>query len=377
MLVISLSLAVTKKNGESVVKLLNKRILFFMMITFALSSCEDKGPNAVACSSATIENELTLSLQSLSTDVDFSFYLEKNTGETFLYNRGTSTLNSLYKSASTSKWVTSAAVLRLVESVNGFDLTDKPSDHYPWTMPTGDPLYQATLSELLSFTSGLRKDSGCLSIGLPIKSFDDCMIDLVDANKGLGNAPGSSFHYVSTHIQVAGAMAIGAGGYADWASLFSDFKAKTGLFTNSTFDDPTVNNPRLAGGMKWTGNDYIDFLRAIVNNSITSSATKSLMFTDRLVNMPITKSPAQSGVNQDWHYGYGVWLECNSLVYNCVQTEYYSSPGAYGSYPFINVQKNFFGLIAREGNLGTFPEGYKVYQAVRGLSESWAQCTGE
>ncbi|THB69616.1 MAG: serine hydrolase, partial [Gammaproteobacteria bacterium] len=67
------------------------------------------------------------------------------------------------------------------------------------------------------------------------------------------------------------------------------------------------------------------------------------------------------------------WMECNSATYNCDPADRVSSPGAYGAYPFIDFSSGVYGIIARQGALGTFAEGYQVFSSVVTEIESWAE----
>jgi hypothetical protein len=95
--------------------------------------------------------------------------------------------------------------------------------------------------------------------------------------------------------------------------------------------------------------------------------------TDQLTHATIGSSPAQDGINQDWHYGFGLWLECHATSFNCSYgVDSYSSPGAYGAYPFMNITNKFYGIVARQGALGTFRNGYALYATVESLIVQWA-----
>ena len=85
-------------------------------------------------------------------------------------------------------------------------------------------------------------------------------------------------------------------------------------------------------------------------------------------------SPAVAGLGEDWHYGFGLWHECQSATYNCAAGSRISSPGAYGAYPFWDRSKGYFGIVARQGTLGTFPNGVAIERAVRPKAEEWAAC---
>ena len=335
------------------------------------------------CDIKALEHQMRLKLNAHEADTNFTVYLEKRDGHSFQFQKGQSSLASEYKSASTSKWVSAFVILWVVSKAKGFTLNSIPSDYLKWSMPKDDPLYRVTLRQLLSFTSGMHKEPGCLKFGFPSKSFDKCLNDtwgsLVSVNKGRGYPPGTSFYYGSAHLQLAGAMAVKAGGYNNWAHMWSDFNEKTGLFTSSTYNLPSNKNPRLAGGMTWIGHDYVKFLRTIfnhekVNSPIIRKDLLDQMFTNQLSRAKIVYSPVLKRIKENWSYGLGVWLECPRATFTCKSVDYYSSPGAYGAYPFISFKKSYFGLIARQGSLGTFPEGLETFRSIKNLSESWAVC---
>ena len=92
----------------------------------------------------------------------------------------------------------------------------------------------------------------------------------------------------------------------------------------------------------------------------------------RLVDATIGFSASQASLGEDWHYGMGVWLECAQPVSNCSEAGRYSSAGAFGGSPFIDFQQQVFGILARQGEVGTFVEGKATFDAVRDLVQQWA-----
>jgi len=349
-------------------------MLFFAV--FSTVSCKNSSTTAESttgtCSISQLETQMTSTLSSVSTEVDFSFSVERSDGRRFSYNRGSSTLQTSYESASTSKLVTSVIILRLVQ--NGYlTLSAKPQDFITsWPINSGNSLYNMTLAQLLSFTSGLTTEPLCLNSG--IANFETCVNTIASNNASNGLTPGQQFYYAGTHMQVAGLMAVKARGVATWQNLFSEFKTQTGLFATSTYDLPSIANPRLAGGMHWTAEEYMAFLKALKAGSLLNSTSMNLLLSDQIASATIANSPAVTSLNEDWHYGLGLWHECQSVTYNCMAGTRVSSPGSYGSYPFWERSKSYFGIVAREGALGTFPNGLAVERAVRTKVESWAAC---
>jgi len=322
--------------------------------------------------------------------VDFSFAVDRQDGRRYTYNRGASTLKTSYESASTSKLVSAVIILLQVEK-GRLTLSDKPQDRISgWPIGSSDPLYNMTLAQLLSFTSGLTQEPVCLN--LPGANFETCVNSIASANANNGITPGQQFHYGSSHLQVAGLMAVKAYAAATstpsatWQNLFTDFQNETGLFhtaLTTAYDLPSLTNPRLAGGMHWTGEEYLAFLNAL-KAEILLPTTMTEFLADHtpspavaIVASPIALAPP-NGLGENWHYGLGHWLECevpaNSPFTCSSSTARVSSPGAYGAYPFWDQSKGYTGIVARQGTIGTFPSGIAIERAVRAKVEEWVAC---
>ena len=229
-----------------------------------------------------------------------------------------------------------------------------------------------TLAQLLSFTSGLEVEPLCLNAGWA--DLETCVTNIANANVGNGITPGQQFYYASTHLQVAGLMAIKARNVASWQDIFSEFKTQTGLFSTATYDLPSSTNPRLAGGMHWTGEGYKAFLTALKNGSLLNSTSMGQLLADHTASATIAYSPTVAGLGEDWHYGFGLWHECQSATFNCTAGTRVSSPGAYGAYPFWDRNKGYIGLVARQGAISTYTNGIAIERSVRPIVEQWVAC---
>ncbi|MFL0809363.1 MAG: beta-lactamase family protein [Agarilytica sp.] len=315
---------------------------------------------------------MTSTLSEVVSSVDFSFALVRADGREYRFERGSSRLQTSYESASTSKLVTAVVIMRLVEQ-GYLALNDRPQDHISdWPIDSTDTLYDISLAQLLSFTSGLTNEPLC--INFPGFDFEDCVGNIANSNSGNGIVPGEAFYYSGTHMQVAGLMAINALGVNAWADVFSIFKTETGLFASSEYDLPSLTNPRLAGGMHWTGEEHLAFLGAFSNGLLLSSNAMSEMLTDHTATTEISFSPALSGLGEQWHYGFGLWHECENATFDCEAGSRISSPGAYGAYPFWDRAEGYYGIVARQGALGTYTEGVTIERAVRASVDEWAAC---
>lgn len=356
----------------------------FIWLPMLLSACNSggtdggssgggSGGSAEACNVAQREADLTIAMASAPSEVDFSLTLQRGDGRRFTYNRGAVTADTRFESASTSKLVTAIIILRQVEK-GYLKLTDRPQDWIPnWPISASDPLYNMNLAQLLSFTSGLTKEPLCLNVGS--FNFASCVNNIGSNNAGNGIVPGTQFYYSGTHLQVAGLMAMRARGVSSWSELFEEFQQQTGLFPTSVYDLPSATNPRLAGGMHWTGNEYLDYLNALQAGRLLNASSMQELLKDRTGSgVNIVYSPAIESINEDWHYGFGFWHECQSTSYNCTPGTRISSPGTYGAYPFWDRSKNYFGILARQGGLQSYKYGVVTYRAAQSQIDAWAAC---
>jgi CubicO group peptidase (beta-lactamase class C family) len=325
-----------------------------------------------------LEREMADALDAAATDsaitsiLNFTLALEAADGHRFVHSHGDSTLDTPYESASTSKWVAAAVILDLVDQ-GVLAIGDEAAQWLPFWTAEG-----VTLGHLLSFTSGFGQEPLC--INLPNANFADCVQRAYELNVANMPVAGSGFDYSSTHLQVAGLMALRAAQVESWAELFASWQARTGLFPNGAFDLPSLENPRLAGGMHWTGAEYLEFLRAIYQGSLLAPSTRSAMLDNQRGTARVVASPVLAALEQDWAYGFGNWLECPSATapdtFNCGAGHRNSSPGAYGAYPFIDFDHDYFGILARQGALGTFREGDALFGVVAELAQRWADAEG-
>lgn len=337
-----------------------------------VASCSVSQPGELQA----LEAQMGTVLSQAASEVDFSFAVERRDGRRFTFNRGSSTLNTSYESKSASKLVSAVILMRLVEQ-GTLALSDQPQKYIEaWPIGGGDPLSGMTLAHLLSFTSGLTEDLACLNEGK--SGFEDCVLSIASANAGNVPGPGQAFFYASSHLQVAGLMAVKARGVS-WQAIFAEFKSQTGLFPASHYDFPSLPNPTLAGGMHFTGEDYMAFLKALKGGLLLNPASMSELLADRTASIPMTFSPIAHagigpGLGEDWHYGFGLWHECRSATFNCVAGTRVSSPGALGTYPFWDISKNYSGIVVRAGAFGTTNTGIEIERSVRAAMEAWAAC---
>ncbi len=101
------------------------------------------------------------------------------------------------------------------------------------------------------------------------------------------------------------------------------------------------NTPQPAGGMKASPADYGKFLRKILRGELRMH--DYLGFERVCVNPQTCKQALSSPIAIDWHYSLNHWVEDGSGGDGA-----FSSAGAFGFYPWISADKNWYGILARE-----------------------------
>ncbi len=305
----------------------------------------------------------------ITMDPDATLLVRADDGRMFVHVHGDSAADRVYESASTSKWVTSAILLDLVDQgVLSLDTTTSELLSF-WPAPG------VSLRHLLAFTSGFDDEAPC--INLPGSDFAACVEAMYEAGLVDAPPPGTVFHYSGSHMQFAGLMAIEATGAASWTEIFDDWRSRTGMFPTGAYDLPSATNPRLAGGMHWRGDEYLEFLRALHEGELLSEDLRDEMLSNQRGRATVEASPAL-GFGEDWAYGLGNWLECSTATsgpgsYDCGEAgERNSSAGAYGAYPLIDAEAGFVAMLARQGGLASGGEGVALFRSVAPLVGQWA-----
>lgn len=122
------------------------------------------------------------------------------------------------------------------------------------------------------------------------------------------------------------------------------------------------NTPQPAGGMKASPRDYGKFLRKILNGELRMH--DYLGFQPVCTDPKTCKQAVYSPVPAAWHYSLNHWVEDGGDDDGA-----FSSPGAFGFYPWISADKQWYGMLAREDRM---PNAAKesVYCGVK-LRRAW------
>ena len=157
------------------------------------------------------------------------------------------------------------------------------------------------------------------------------------ANMPMEGQPGKVFHYSNEGLQIAAAVIEKISGKS-FETLFAERIAGPLGMKNTDFGHDKVALP--AGGAYSTPEDYLVFLEMILNKGtfkgkrILSESSVAQMQVNRVTpDVKIAYSPAEAG---DFGYGYGEWI---------MGSEGVSSPGLYGSFPWVNNNKHYAAFL--------------------------------
>jgi hypothetical protein len=220
---------------------------------------------------------------------------------------------------------------------------------------------------LLNFTSGYTnmKPAGCERnplLGPPRQTIDECLAEPGVKSVSGGSTQGSQdsttigyFYYNSGHLTHHASAQMGMGGQttAGVASLVQPV-----LEQGSHFGYFNYIQVDMAGGVVTTPADYATFLRNILGGKLS---ILDLLGADAVCTNPSTCPTALyspvDGVpgavlsNESWHYSLGHWVEDDPTPQpdgTTLGDGSFSSPGAFGFYPWIDASKTYYGLLARE-----------------------------
>jgi CubicO group peptidase (beta-lactamase class C family) len=253
--------------------------------------------------------------------------------------------------ASSSKWLTAALVMTFIDE-NKLRLNDTVGKYLPVLSKAGKG--NIRIWHCLSHTTGI-KDGGLresLMLYQKVKTMDEYLeqISLMPVE----GPPGKVFRYGNTGLQIAAAVLEKISG-KDFETLFKERIAEPLNMHQTDFGKQGV--PLAAGGAWSTPKDYMNFLQMIQQEGlfegkqIISKALIQEMQKNKITrDCIIAYSPIESG---NWGYGFGEWITNTPLAISnkkdampeSERATMLSSPGLFGSYPWIDRKNNIIGFL--------------------------------
>ena len=226
------------------------------------------------------------------------------------------------KIASASKWFFGAYVLELR---NG---QPTAADIAALTMRSG--------YENLSYDSCIKLTASAQQSETVDQCFQQAHL-LGGANSDFTAADVGRFYYNGAHFQKYADIDLGLGADTN-ATLAAALSAKIGTDVPIAYD-----SPQLAAGLTDSAAGYALFLRKILSGG--------LKMHDALGTNAVCTNPATCATavytpipgTESWHYSLAHWVEDDPKVGDGA----FSSPGAFGFYPWIDAAKTTYGVLAR------------------------------
>lgn len=281
-------------------------------------------------------------------------------GDQILLERyfGSYTKDTVIPIASSSKWLSGAVIMSLVDE-GKLTLDTKAADIIP-SFKTKDK-GEITLRQLFSHTSGLPSD--VTAAQRPMMSMEAAADKIAQAE--LAAKPGAEMRYGQASMQVAGRMAEVVGG-KDWKDLFKERITDPLKMPNTQFGRlGLVSNPLVAGGARSSLHDYAQFLKMLAaggtlnGKKVLSKEAVDAMLADQTREAKVAR--ASVGRMMDYHgYGIGNWVDEKDTTGKSLCN---SSPGAFGFYPWVDRSRGVVGIWMMEDHT----TGMKKFELCRGL----------
>jgi hypothetical protein len=127
------------------------------------------------------------------------------------------------------------------------------------------------------------------------------------------------------------------------------------------------NQPLLAGGVFASAADYAPILRAVVSGQLGMRDALGANAVCAWVG-PGCNAVRSPAISVQWHYSMAHWVEDDPTSGDGA----FSSPGAFGFYPWIGANKRYYGVISRLSNAsGELQDGLASSRCGHELRAAW------
>ena len=255
---------------------------------------------------------------------------------------GSVTGTTLMSVASSTKWLTSATLMSLVDS--GLVGLDDPVSRWLPEFATDGPA--VTVRQLLTHTSGVR-DNDCQGNGTPLAA---CVRSIAASAREF--PAGAKFSYGNSDFLVLGRVIEVAGG-SDFASVVGQRLTGPLAMAATTWPGaPSAANP--AFGVRVSVDDYGNFLDMILHRGVfrgtrvLSEAAVGELISDQ-VRAYDTSGDFSVGITKIPRYAFGSWPD---VVDAYGGTVVISGNGGMGFYPWVDFSTDSYGIIGVQDERG-------------------------
>lgn len=265
------------------------------------------------------------------------------------YSSGGATEDSVFDLASATKWIAGGVILSLIDD-GAFGIDDPVGSHLQVMADNGKGDF--TVRHGFSMSSGLFDESRPHTNS---KLTLEQSVAAIAANTAvLFTPPGSQIAYDGKQMQVVGRVAEVATG-KDWRTLAREQLFDKCGMTSSNFD-VFGTNPAVAGGLSTSPADYLAYMKMVMNGGtcgdsrVLSESSIAEMFTNQTNDAPVAQTYWESNHpdypygKDDLRYSFGAWILAENPETGDV--EEITSPGAWGTFPWVDRKRGIHGIIA-------------------------------
>ncbi len=287
---------------------------------------------------------------------------------------GDFTTRTLLSAASGSKGVSAAVILSLADQ-GLLHLDDSIGSYLPIFKQYGKG--DITIRQCFTMTSGFEE---CRA-GSLVCAVTDTSITLEEAVNRIAKTqplvykPGTTVYYSGIGMHIAGRIAEIVSGKS-WHQLVAERITGPCHMPSSTFGDAS-ENAYIAGGLRTTAADYLNFLQMLLDNGyfgnrrVLSAEAVQTYFTPQATNARLVENPYPTpppfypyDEAPTVRYGFGAWQDVVNPMTE--EVERISIPGAFGMFPWVDRKRNLVGIIMTQSTLeATIRTELKLIKRVR------------
>lgn len=266
--------------------------------------------------------------------------------------------------ASSSKWLTAAMVMSVIEQ--GKLSLDDPVGKYIPIFNTYMKRY-VTIRHCLSHTTGIERESRLVTKIMERRKYQSLEEEVnAIAAKEISNNPGVEFFYGGYGLNIA-ARVCEIVTKKSYERLMQERITRPLKMRATSFADDQGMSPNPSGGAQSTANDYLNFLIMMLNRGsfegkpVLSEASVKEMERSQMANLPVKYAPPSAS---GFAYGLGAWIveqdaQGNSVVMAC--------PGLFGTWPYYDRCRKYVAILFVK-NLQT-EQRAAIAQEFRGIIE--------
>ena len=315
------------------------------VVTVAAAASGPPTANSVAAATTTAQNNsLCTAIQPFYWEIGDSTAALASASVGVDANGAPVLASTTYSIASASKWIYGMYVMQQLGSAAALTAANIP---------------------FLNFTSGYTNMGGDVT-GAECPNTDSP--DDINTCLALDN-PSNNLPYSYKNPATVGTFNYDAGHLENYASLYGNIGTTLVADLGPTIGAALAPNIKLvytealmAGGIVTTAGDYAAILRNMLAGNLVMLdvlGTNSVCTSSSVAGCNATFTP----IPEAWHYSIAHWVE-NDPATNGDGA--FSSPGAFGFYPWVEAGKHYYGIISREQFTGTgIQQGYASAQCGR------------